>query len=64
MDGLGLDVRGARLEGEHVGAARVGGAVAAKDPGATQLVLPCELVGITSGFALLASHVIDSLPRL
>ena len=32
--------------------------------GATQLVLPCEQVEITSGFALLASHVIDSLPRL
>ena len=30
MDGLGLDVRGARFKGEHVGAARVGGAVAAK----------------------------------
>lgn len=35
-----------------------------KDGGATRLVVPCELVGIISGFALLASDVIDSLPRL
>lgn len=60
---MALDFSGAGLEGEHVGAARVGGAVLAKDGGATQLVMLCELVGKISGFALLASDVIGFLPR-